>query len=121
IAELAEIAKKQNILFAVDNTFASPYLQQPLVLGADIVVESTTKYISGHSDAVGGVVVATDQKLIMDLWGTLFVTGAVIDPEAAWLALRGLKTLQLRMDRHCENAMKVAKYLASHKKVQYVF
>jgi methionine-gamma-lyase len=120
IAALSEITKKNNILFAVDNTFASPYNQQPLVLGADIVVMSTTKYLSGHSDAVGGIVVSKDQDFIMDLWGTLFVTGALIDPQSAWLALRGIKTLPLRMERHCENAMTVAKHLAKHPKVKLV-
>ncbi len=120
IGQLAVLAKKHGVIFAVDNTFASPYIQQPLALGADIVVESTTKYISGHSDAVGGIIVAKDQKFIMDLWGTLFVTGALIDPESAWLALRGIKTLPLRMEKHCENAYAVAKYLSHHPKVQVV-
>lgn len=120
IGKLAEIARDNKILLAVDNTFASPYLQQPLVLGADVVIESTTKYLSGHSDALGGIVITKDQDLIMKLWGTLFVTGAVIDPQAAWLILRGIKTLSLRMEKHCENAGKIAKYLNKHPKVKIV-
>lgn len=120
IGGLSNLAKKHDILFAVDNTFAGPYIQQPLRLGADIVIESTTKYISGHSDAIGGIVIAKDQDLIMDLWGTLFVTGALIDPQSAWLVLRGLKTLSLRMERHCENAHAVAKYLSKHSKIDVV-
>ncbi len=120
IEALSQVTKKHKVLFAVDNTFASPYLQQPLVLGADVVISSTTKYLSGHSDALGGIVVAKDQQLIMDLWGTLFVTGALIDPEAAWLVLRGLKTLPLRMERHCVNAHAIAKYLSHHPKIKIV-
>lgn len=120
IEALAKLAKKHKVLFAVDNTFASPYLQQPLVLGADVVVASTTKYLSGHSDALGGIIVAKDQNLIQDIWGTLFVTGALIDPEAAALVLRGIKTLPLRMEKHVQNAHAVAKYLSKHPKVTAV-
>lgn len=120
IGALSQITKRHGVLFAVDNTFASPYLQRPLVLGADIVIESATKYLSGHSDAIGGIVVAKDQKLIMNLWGTLFITGAIIDPEAAWLVLRGLKTLPLRMERHNQNALTIAKYLSHNSKVKIV-
>ncbi|OGG27131.1 hypothetical protein A2960_02685 [Candidatus Gottesmanbacteria bacterium RIFCSPLOWO2_01_FULL_39_12b] len=120
IEKLAEIAHGKKILFAVDNTFASPYLQQPLKLGADVVIESTTKYLSGHSDAMGGIVISNNQDLIMKLWGTLFVTGAVIDAQSAWLVLRGIKTLALRMERHCRNAQAIAKYLSNHLKVKMV-
>src|SRR3989344_4474381 len=120
IGKLSEIAHKNKAILAVDNTFASPYLQRPLVLGADIVIESTTKYLSGHSDALGGIVVAKDQNLIMELWGTLFVTGAVIDPQAAWLTLRGLKTLALRMEKHNSNATTIAKYLSHHPQIKTV-
>ncbi len=120
IEALSQITTKSHVLLAVDNTFASPYLQQPLVLGADVVIESTTKYLSGHSDALGGIVVAKDQNLIMDLWGTLFVTGAVMDPQSAWLTLRGLKTLALRMEKHNSNALAVAKYLSRHPQVKIV-
>ncbi len=120
IEKLSSITKKAGVLFVVDNTFITPYLQQPLTLGADVVVASTTKYLSGHNDALGGIVVARDQKLILDIWGTLFVTGAVIDPQAAWLIQRGMKTLPLRMEKHCANALTVAKYLAGHPKVKVV-
>lgn len=120
IEQLSKITKESGVLFVVDNTFITPYLQQPLTLGADVVVASTTKYLSGHNDALGGIVVARDQKLILDIWGTLFVTGAVIDPQAAWLIQRGMKTLPLRMEKHCANALTVAKYLAKHPKVKVV-
>jgi len=120
IEQLSNITKEAGVLFVVDNTFITPYLQQPLTLGADVVVASTTKYLSGHNDALGGIVVARDQKLILDIWGTLFVTGAVIDPQAAWLIQRGMKTLPLRMEKHCANAHAAAKYLAKHSKVKVV-
>ena len=120
IEALGKIAKDHKVLLVVDNTFASPYLQRPLVLGADVVIESTTKYLSGHSDALGGIVVAKDQNLIMELWGTLFVTGAVIDPQAAWLTLRGLKTLALRMEKQSSNTTTIAKYLSDHQKIKTV-
>lgn len=120
IEQLSQVTKESGVIFVVDNTFATPYLQQPLRLGADVVVASTTKYLSGHSDALGGIVVARDQDLIMDIWGTLFVTGAVIDPQAAWLIQRGMKTLTLRMEKHNTNALAVAKHLANHPKVKVV-
>ncbi|MBI2616775.1 pyridoxal-phosphate dependent enzyme [Candidatus Gottesmanbacteria bacterium] len=121
IEKLSQIAKQANAILVIDNTFASPYLQQPLKLGADVVIESTTKYISGHSDALGGIVIAKNQDLIMELWGTLFVKGAQMDPEVAALSLRGLKTLGLRMERHCQNAQIVAKFLSKHPKVKVVY
>jgi len=120
IEQISLLAKKHTILFVVDNTFATPYLQQPLQLGADVVVASTSKYLSGHADALGGIVVAKNQELILDIWWTLFVTGAVIDAQAAWLIQRGLKTLPLRMEKHCDNALAVAKYLSKHSKVKKV-
>lgn len=120
IVALSKMTKEHNILLVVDNTLASPYLQQPLLLGADVVIESTTKYLSGHSDAIGGIVIAKDKNIIMELWGMLFVTGAVIDPQAAWLTLRGLKTLALRMEKHNANALAIAKYLSNHPKVKAV-
>lgn len=120
ISKLSEIAHAAGVLVVIDNTFASPYLQQPLKLGADIVVCSSTKYLSGHSDALGGLVVSNDQDFIMQLWGTLFVTGGLIDPEAAWLTQRGIKTLALRMERQCASAMQVARFLESHPKVTLV-
>ncbi len=120
IEKLAQIAHAKKILLAVDNTFATPYLQQPLRLGADIVIESMSKYLSGHSDALGGIVIANDQDIIMDIWGTLFDTGGQIDAQAAWLILRGIKTLGLRVEKHCANAMSVAKFLSRHIKVEHV-
>ena len=120
IAGTAEIGKKYGIPVVVDNTFATPYLQQPLKLGADIVIHSATKYIGGHGDTVAGVVVGKKDfidelraKIIRDL-------GAIISPLNAWLLLRGLKTLPVRMDRHCANALEVAKYLSLHPKVNWV-
>jgi len=120
IEKLSTLAHQHHALFAVDNTFATPYLQKPLQLGADIVVESTTKYLSGHSDALSGIVVSTNQNFIQKLWGTLFVTGAEIDPQSAWLVLRGIKTLALRMEKHCTNAHTIARYLEKHPKVKLV-
>ena len=105
----------------VDNTFASPYLQQPLALGADVVVHSTTKYLGGHSDVVGGALVVADPELAERLAFTQNATGAVAGPFDAWLTLRGIKTLAVRMDRHCRNAMRVAQMLAEHPAVAEVF
>ncbi len=121
IKAIGAITEEHGVLFVVDNTLAGPYLQRPLTLGADIVVESMTKYLSGHSDAVGGMVIANDQSFIMDLWGTLFVTGGMIDPEAAWLILRSIKTLEIRMQRHNANAQAVAEHLSRHPKVKTVY
>lgn len=121
IEKLAAIAHGHKSLLIVDNTFATPYLQQPLRLGADIVVLSSTKYLSGHSDAAGGLVVAKDQQIILDLWKSLFITGNIIDPTSAWLTLRGIKTLALRMERHCNNAMAIAKHLSRHPKIKEVY
>ena len=109
IRALAEIAHEPGALLVVDNTFASPYLQRPLDLGADIVVHSTTKYIGGHSDVVGGAVIVRDQAHSADLHFTQNATGAVAGPFDAWLTLRGIKTLGVRMDRHCANAARVAR------------
>src|SRR5207237_340367 len=112
IEALAAIAHEAGVLLAVDNTFASPYLQQPLTLGADVVVHSTTKYLGGHSDVVGGALVLADDELAERLAFTQNATGAVAGPFDAWLTLRGVKTLAARMDRHCRNAMRIA-YLAA--------
>jgi cystathionine gamma-synthase len=98
----------------VDNTFASPYLQQPLTLGADVVVHSTTKYVGGHSDVVGGAVVVRDLEIAEKIGYLQNAAGAIADPFGAWLTLRGLKTLAVRMDRHCDNAERVADFLTSH-------
>jgi len=120
IAACADIAKRHNIPLVVDNTFATPYLQQPLKLGADIIVHSATKYIGGHGDTVAGVVIGK-KELIDELRGKILRDlGGIISPLNAWLLLRGLKTLPVRMDRHCHNALEIAKYLSLHPKVNWV-
>jgi len=114
IAALATVAHDAGALFVVDNTFASPYLQQPLSLGADVVVHSTTKYLGGHSDVVGGALVVADAALGEQLAYSQNAMGAVPGPFDAWLVLRGAKTLGVRMDRHCENAARVVDLLTRH-------
>lgn len=121
IAACTALAKKHNILVAVDNTFASPYLQNPLDLGADIVMHSVTKYLGGHSDVIMGALVINDQKLRDDLFFILNSCGAVPSPNDCFLVLRGIKTLQLRMQRHCINGKEIAEFLASHPKVGKVY
>jgi len=121
IRALAEIARENGALLVTDNTFASPYLQRPLDLGADFVVHSTTKYLGGHSDVVGGAVVVKDAAHAADLAFNQNATGGVAGPFDAWLTLRGVKTLAVRMDRHCANAMRVAQMLAAHPEVSEVF
>jgi len=120
IAALAQLATECGALLVVDNTFASPYLQQPLALGADIVVHSTTKYVGGHSDVVGGALVARDAGVGEELAYHQNAMGAVAGPFDAWLTLRGLKTLGVRMDRHCENAERVVDLLLAHPRVTSV-
>jgi cystathionine gamma-synthase len=114
IAALADIARSAGARLVVDNTFASPYLQQPLSLGADVVVHSTTKYLGGHSDVVGGALVTNDDALGEELAFHQNAMGAVAGPFDAWLVLRGLKTLGVRMDRHCANAERVVEFLSQH-------
>ena len=121
ISALAQIAHAKDALLVVDNTFASPYLQQPLVLGADVVVHSTTKYIGGHSDVVGGALVVADGSLGEQIFFNLNATGTAGGPFDAWLTLRGVKTLAVRMERHGQNAQRVADMLAAHPKVAQVF
>lgn len=121
IKACVDIAKKQNILVAVDNTFASPYLQNPLSLGADIVMHSVTKYLGGHSDVIMGALVVNDQKLRDELFFILNSCGAVPSPNDCFLVLRGIKTLQLRMQRHCINGKQIAEFLANHPKVGKVY
>jgi len=121
LAVLAEVAHEAGALLVVDNTFASPYLQQPIALGADAVVHSTTKYIGGHSDVVGGAIVVADVDLGARLAFLQNATGAVPGAFDAWLTLRGAKTLGVRMDRHCQNAERIAEMLASHPDVSEVF
>ncbi|WP_327680224.1 cystathionine gamma-synthase [Kitasatospora sp. NBC_00458] len=120
LAALAEIAHGAGALLVVDNTFASPYLQQPIALGADAVVHSTTKYMGGHSDVVGGALVLADAALGEEVAYHQNAMGAVSGPFDAWLVLRGIKTLGVRMDRHSSNAEKVAELLAGHPKVSQV-
>jgi cystathionine gamma-lyase len=116
-----ELAKNKNILVAVDNTFASPYLQNPLDLGADIVMHSVTKYLGGHSDVVMGALVTNDEKLYQELAFIHNSCGAVPGPQDSFLVLRGIKTLHLRMERHCLNGRKIAEYLKSHPKIGKVY
>ena len=120
IEALASVAHDAGALLVVDNTFASPYLQQPLTLGADAVVHSTTKYCGGHSDVVGGAIVVRDLDLAERITFHQNAIGAVSGPFDAWLTLRGLKTLAVRMDRHCDNAEKVVDFLTRHAAVSQV-
>ncbi|HVU92646.1 MAG TPA: cystathionine gamma-synthase [Jatrophihabitans sp.] len=120
IAALAAVAHDAGALLVVDNTFASPYLQQPLALGADVVVHSTTKYLGGHSDVVGGALVAADAALGEELAFHQNSMGAVAGPFDAWLVLRGIKTLGVRMDRHCSNAQRIVSFLSDHPAVSSV-
>ena len=121
IKAVSNLAKKHNILSAVDNTFSSPYLQNPLDLGADVVVHSITKFIAGHSDVVMGAIVLNDDNLADKLYFIQNSCGAVPGPQDCFLVLRGIKTLHVRMDRHCENAIQVASFLKNHPKVESVF
>ena len=121
ITACVTIAKKNNILVAVDNTFASPYLQNPLDLGADIVMHSVTKYLGGHSDVIMGALVVNDEKLYQDLAFIANSCGAVPGPQDSFLVLRGIKTLHLRMERHCSNGKKIALHLKNHPKVGHVY
>jgi cystathionine gamma-synthase len=120
IERLADLAHRAGALVVVDNTFASPYLQQPLVLGADLVVHSTTKYIGGHSDVVGGAIVVQDAEIADAIAFHHNSMGGVAGPFDAFLTLRGVKTLGVRMDRHCDNAETLAEFLAGHAKVAEV-
>ena len=121
IEACAAIAKKHNLLLVVDNTFASPYLQNPLTLGADIVVHSATKYLGGHSDVVHGAIIVNSDELNEKLAFIQNACGAVPGPHDCWLVLRGIKTLHVRMQRHCENGEKVAHFLRNHPKVEKVY
>jgi len=121
IKAMAQIAKKANALLAVDNTFATPYLQNPLDLGADIVMHSVTKYLGGHSDVVMGALVCKDEELSKEMYRIQNSSGAVTAPMDSFLVLRGIKTLHLRMQRHCENGEKIAHFLAAHPKIENVY
>ena len=120
IAAASEVAHARGVFVVVDNTFASPYVQRPLDLGADIVVHSTTKFLNGHSDSVGGVVVAKRDEHVEALRFLQNAAGAIIGPMDAWLVLRGTKTLTVRMERHNTNALALAEFLAAHPKVATV-
>jgi len=121
IAKVADLAKAQGALLAVDNTFATPYLQNPLALGAHIVCHSSTKYIGGHSDLIGGVLVVNDAALADKMHYLQNAVGGVPAPWDCFLQLRSTKTLHVRMERHCSNARKVAEYLEKHKKIERVY
>ena len=121
IKGLSEISKKFNLLLAVDNTFATPYLQQPLLLGADIVMHSATKYLAGHSDVVLGALIVNDKELSEQLYFIQNASGAICGPMDSFLTLRGIKTLHVRMQRHCENAEKIANYLTNHSEIESVY
>jgi cystathionine gamma-synthase len=120
IAGLASIAQEAGARLVVDNTFASPYLQQPLALGADVVVHSTTKYLGGHSDVVGGALVCTDDEIAEQVGFHQNAMGAIAGPFDAWLVSRGIKTLGVRMDRHCSNAERIVEFLSEHPAVSQV-
>ena len=120
IEKIAAIAKAKNCLLAVDNTFATPYLQNPLALGADIVSHSSTKYIGGHSDVVGGALIVKDKYLADKLYFLQNAIGAIPAPQDCFLLLRSTKTLHIRMQRHCENAVKIADFLDQHEKIEKV-
>lgn len=120
IKAVVEIAKGKDILVAVDNTFATPYLQRPIDLGADIVMHSATKYLGGHSDVIAGALIAKDAELGEKLHFIQFASGGILGPHDSYLVLRGIKTLALRVQRHSENGMAVAKYLESHPAVARV-
>ncbi|TPD71822.1 cystathionine gamma-synthase [Flavobacterium microcysteis] len=121
IEAIAKITKEHKLLFAVDNTFATPYLQKPLDLGADIVMHSATKYLGGHSDVIAGALVVKDEALAEQLHFQQFATGATLGPQDSFLVLRGIKTLHLRVQRHCENGAKVTEFLSNHPKIKTVF
>jgi cystathionine beta-lyase/cystathionine gamma-synthase len=121
LAAVASLAKEKNILFCVDNTFASPYLQNPLDLGADIVIHSATKYLGGHSDVIHGCLMMNDATLRDQLYFIQKSCGAVPGPQDCFLVLRGIKTLELRMIRHCDNGIKIAHWLRRNKKINRVY
>jgi len=121
IAACSKIAHERGILVVVDNTFCSPYLQRPIELGADIVVHSTTKFLNGHSDSVGGAVVSNSDEIAEKIGFLQNAVGAILSPFDSWLVLRGIKTLAVRMKRHEENGMAMANYLAHHPKVKKIY
>jgi cystathionine gamma-lyase len=118
---VSKVAKKHQVLLAADNTFATPYLQKPLDLGADIVMHSATKYLGGHSDVVMGALIVKDKELADRLYFIQNASGAVCGPQDSFLVLRGIKTLHVRMQRHCENGKAIAEYLQQHPKIEKVY
>jgi cystathionine gamma-synthase len=121
IAALAELGHAAGVTVVVDNTFASPYLQNPLAFGADVVVHSTTKYLGGHSDVLGGALVMNDDALAAAVGFLQFAAGAVSAPMDAWLTTRGIKTLAVRVERHSSNALAIAEALAAHPSIERVY
>src|ERR1700685_208885 len=121
IEAISKVCRQKKVELVVDNTFMSPYFQQPIALGADMVVHSTTKFLNGHSDGLGGVVVCTRPDQVEELGFVQKAAGAILSPFECWLILRGVKTLAVRMEQHDRNGRKVADYLSKHKKVQKVF
>lgn len=121
IEVISKIAKRHQLLLAVDNTFATPYLQRPLDLGADIVMHSATKYLNGHSDVVMGALIVNDESVAEELYFIQNASGAICGPQDSFLVLRGIKTLHIRMQRHCENGKAVANFLDNHPKVERVY
>jgi cystathionine beta-lyase len=121
IKAISNVAKQHKILLAVDNTFATPYLQRPLDIGADIVMHSATKYLGGHSDVVMGGLIINDKELANKLYFIQNASGAICGPQDSFLVLRGIKTLHVRMQRHCENGRAVAEYLVNHPKIENVY
>jgi cystathionine beta-lyase len=121
IEAVAKISKKHNVMLAVDNTFATPYLQNPLDLGADLIMHSVTKYLGGHSDVVMGALICNDDKIADEMYRIQNSSGAVTAPMDSFLVLRGIKTLHLRMQRHCENGKVIANFLAAHPRVDKVY
>jgi cystathionine beta-lyase/cystathionine gamma-synthase len=121
IEEISKITREKKIWLAVDNTFATPYLQKPLDLGADIVMHSATKYLGGHSDVIAGALIVKDEALGEQLHFQQFATGATLGPMDSFLVLRGIKTLSLRVQRHCENGEKIVEFLSNHPKIKTVY
>ena len=121
ISALSKVAKKHDLIFVVDNTFATPYLQRPIEHGADIVMHSLTKYMGGHSDVVMGAIICNDDDIAEKLYFIQNSCGAVPGPMDSFLVLRGIKTLHVRMQRHCDNAKEIAKFLNNHPKIQTVY
>ncbi len=118
---ISNFAKKNKLISVVDNTFATPYLQQPLKFGIDVVVHSLTKYLNGHSDMLGGAVITSDKKIAEQIKYFQKCIGGILSPFDSWLCLRGTKTLHIRMEEHCKNAMKIAEFLSQEKKIKKIF